>query len=169
MKILTLHVDYINFKPLKKALKSLADLSEKEKKGQSVKESLVVLTAVEKGDTVKESVKELVKNVKDIKPVVSKTAINLGKLNPLLKDPFVKTIESNGQNQKVVVTGRMGRKNTSINLNKNEINSIIQTFSQTAKIPISEGFFKAAVGDLILSAIVSEQNPRFIIKKIGSY
>jgi len=66
MKILTLHVDYINFRPLKKALKNIADLSEKEKKGQKVSEALVVLTAVERGDSIKESVKELVENVKDI-------------------------------------------------------------------------------------------------------
>jgi len=66
MKILTLHVDYINFKPLKKALKKIAELSEKEKEGQKVGESLVVLTAVEKGDLLKESVKKLVENIKDI-------------------------------------------------------------------------------------------------------
>ncbi|MDP3992414.1 MAG: threonyl-tRNA synthetase editing domain-containing protein, partial [Nanoarchaeota archaeon] len=66
MKILTLHVDYINFKPLKKALKNIAELSDIEKKGQEVGESLVVLTAIEKGDAVKDSVNELVKNIKDI-------------------------------------------------------------------------------------------------------
>lgn len=66
MKILTLHVDYINFKPLKKALKSIADLSDQEKKGQEVSEALVVLTSIEKGDLIKETVEELVKNVKDI-------------------------------------------------------------------------------------------------------
>lgn len=66
MKILTLHVDYINFKPLKKALKSVKDLPVKDKKGRKVKESLVVLTAVEKGDSVKESVDGLVKNVEEI-------------------------------------------------------------------------------------------------------
>ncbi len=66
MKLLALHVDYINFKPLKKALKKIADLSEKEKKPSKIKESLVVLTAVEKFDDVEECVKELVKNVKDI-------------------------------------------------------------------------------------------------------
>ena len=66
MKILTLHVDYINFKPLKKALKSVGELTDKEKKGEKVKESLVVLTAVEKTDSIEEAVKELVKNVKDI-------------------------------------------------------------------------------------------------------
>ena len=66
MKILSLHVDYINFKPLKKALKKIADLEEKEKEGQKVGESLVILTAVEKGDIVRESVKKLVENIKDI-------------------------------------------------------------------------------------------------------
>lgn len=48
MRLITLHCDYITFKPLKKALKSIPDLTDtKEKK---VKEPLVVLTAVEQGD-----------------------------------------------------------------------------------------------------------------------
>lgn len=50
MKILTLHCDYIKFKPLKKALKQPEELSEDRKKEIEVKEPLVVLTAVEKGD-----------------------------------------------------------------------------------------------------------------------
>ncbi len=76
MKILSLHVDYINFRPLKKALKNAAELSEKEKKGQKVGESLVILIAVEKGDAVKESVKKLVENVADIaKQVKIKTVV----------------------------------------------------------------------------------------------
>jgi len=76
MKILTLHVDYINFKPLKKALKKIAELSDKEKKGQKVGESLVVLTAVEKGDLVKESVKKLVENIEDVaKQVKTKSVV----------------------------------------------------------------------------------------------
>ena len=51
MKILTLHCDYIKFKPLKKALKSVGALSEKEKEESKAEEALVVLTAVEKGDS----------------------------------------------------------------------------------------------------------------------
>jgi len=75
MKILLLHCDYIKFKPLKKALKSIGNLSVKEKKGGSVDEVLVVLTAVEKGDG-KDSVKELVKNVKDVaKQVKAKNVV----------------------------------------------------------------------------------------------
>ncbi|MCK7498422.1 MAG: hypothetical protein MZW92_53165 [Comamonadaceae bacterium] len=48
MKTLNLHVDYIKFKPLKKALKNIGELFEKDK--EEVKEALVVLTAVEKWD-----------------------------------------------------------------------------------------------------------------------
>ncbi len=67
MKLLSLHVDYIKFKPLKKALKSIASLSEKEKEGGHVKDALAILTSVEKTDLdVVKVVKELVKNVKEI-------------------------------------------------------------------------------------------------------
>jgi threonyl-tRNA synthetase len=67
MKTLNLHVDYIKFKPLKKALKSIEELPADEKEEKHVKEALVVLTAVENTDQdVKSSVKDLVKNVEDI-------------------------------------------------------------------------------------------------------
>ncbi|MDP3882336.1 MAG: threonine--tRNA ligase [Nanoarchaeota archaeon] len=50
MRIITLHCDYIRFKPLKKAIKAPEDLSEERKKEITVKDPLVVMTAVEKGD-----------------------------------------------------------------------------------------------------------------------
>lgn len=65
MKILSLHCDYIRFKPLKKALKEPEELSEERKKEQTIKEPLVILIAVEKIDSL-ESAKELVKNIEDI-------------------------------------------------------------------------------------------------------
>ena len=77
MKLLALHVDYIKFKPLKKALKKISELSEKEKEGGNVKEGLVVLTAVEKSDKdVGKVVEAFVENVKDIaKKVKAKNII----------------------------------------------------------------------------------------------
>jgi len=65
MKILTLHSDYIKFKPLKKALKIIEELTGKDSEEKHIEEPLVVLTAFEKGDT-EESLKELIKEVKDI-------------------------------------------------------------------------------------------------------
>ncbi len=61
MRIITLHCDYIKFKPLKKAIKNAEELKTKEE--QLVKEPLVVLTAVEKGDA-HEEVRELIESVK---------------------------------------------------------------------------------------------------------
>ncbi len=65
MRILALHVDYIKFKALKKALKKIEDLSEKEKKEKNVKDALVVLTAVEKIDG-KDIVKKYVDEIENI-------------------------------------------------------------------------------------------------------
>ena len=67
MKILLLHTDYIKFKPLKKALKSVEPLLDKEKEETRIEEALVVLTAVEKGDeNISVLSDKLVENVKDI-------------------------------------------------------------------------------------------------------
>lgn len=67
MKTLNLHVDYIKFKPLRKALKEVAELSEKEKKGEEIKDALAVMTAVEKHDTnIKEVVEKLIESIKEI-------------------------------------------------------------------------------------------------------
>lgn len=67
MKILALHTDYIKFKPLKKALKSIGDLTEKEKGGGEMENALAIFTAVEKGDSdIVKVVDELVKSIGDI-------------------------------------------------------------------------------------------------------
>ncbi|MCX6748544.1 MAG: hypothetical protein NT076_02980, partial [Candidatus Pacearchaeota archaeon] len=65
MKILSLHCDYIKFKALKKALKQPEELSKEQEKEKTIKEALVIFTAVEKGDTLK-LVPKLIENIKDI-------------------------------------------------------------------------------------------------------
>ena len=50
MRFISLHSDYIKFKPLKKALKNPEELSEKRKAEILVSESLVIMIAVEKKD-----------------------------------------------------------------------------------------------------------------------
>ena len=69
MKILSLHCDYLKFKPLKKALKSINDLTQKERELVEVKEPLGIFIAVEKKDEsagVKKTSEELVKNALDL-------------------------------------------------------------------------------------------------------
>lgn len=66
MKILSLHCDYIKFKPVKPALKGAA-LEKSEEKQVEVKEPLVILTAVEKQDESNKNVlEEYIKNILDL-------------------------------------------------------------------------------------------------------
>ncbi len=72
MKFLSLHCDYIKFKPLKKALKKIEALTTKEKEGKKIEEALAIMTAVEKSDIhIKEVVEELVTHIREIADQVS--------------------------------------------------------------------------------------------------
>jgi len=93
--------------------------------------------------------------------------IDLWKLNPLIKDPAVRIIEVN-PDEKVIVTGAMGTRQTGITLNKEDIDRVINKFSELSKIPTNEGIYKVAVGNLIISAIISEVvGSKFIIRKMA--
>jgi threonyl-tRNA synthetase len=50
MKLLSLHCEYIKFKPVKKALKQPEEISDKKKQGEEIRDCLVILTAVERQD-----------------------------------------------------------------------------------------------------------------------
>jgi hypothetical protein len=114
---------------------------------------------------------QLPTTVRHLRPSPTEIQIDLGKLNSLAKDPLVKIIEVPGKNQKVLVSGMMGNKHTKIVLSENEIREIVKRFAFFSKIPLEEGFFKAAVGNFVLSAILSDQESgsRFVLKKIGGY
>ncbi|MEX0920650.1 MAG: hypothetical protein WDZ62_00070 [Candidatus Pacearchaeota archaeon] len=110
----------------------------------------------------------LPETVRDIRPIPGKETLNLEKLNPLVQDPLVKSIECNGPGQKIVVKGAMGIKNTSITLTEEDIDDVINKFSKASKIPVSTGVFKVVYGRLVLSAIISEVvDSKFIIKKMS--
>jgi threonyl-tRNA synthetase len=65
MKTLNLHCDYIKFQGLKKALGSVDEIAPNQKLEGESKECLIVMVAVEKGDS-KDSVPELVDSIKKI-------------------------------------------------------------------------------------------------------
>ena len=105
--------------------------------------------------------------VQNIKPIPTNIQIELGKLNPLIQDQNVRSIECNGPEENIIVRGNIGTKTTRIILSKEDIDQIINAFSESARIPISEGVFKIVVGRLILSAIISEVvGCKFIIRKM---
>jgi hypothetical protein len=96
------------------------------------------------------------------------SSFNLGKIELLLKDNFVQSIECLGPGQNILIKRQNQITPTRLILNSEEIKNIINNFSQNAKIPIVGGVLKAAVGNLIISAVISEfVNSRFIINKIS--
>jgi len=114
----------------------------------------------------------LPKHLEYLKPTATtqteNVEIDLGKLNPLLKDSAVKIIEGS-PDERVRVMGTMGTRVTDIFLSKEDIESIINKFSEVSKIPTVEGIYRVVVGNLNLSAIISEViGSRFVIKKISS-
>lgn len=68
--MLTLHCDYIKFKPIKKAIKNPEELTDERKNEIVVKDPLVILTAVEKGDNdaiVKQYIDAIKKTADEVK------------------------------------------------------------------------------------------------------
>ena len=110
---------------------------------------------------------KLPEHLEYLKPIPTPgVEIDLFKINPLIKDPAVRIIEAN-PDEKVMVIGTMGTKPTDIVLNKEDMDRIINTFSEASKIPTTEGIYRVVVGNLILSAIISETiGSRFTIKKM---
>jgi hypothetical protein len=101
-----------------------------------------------------------------IQPVPTTAQLDLGKLNPLIQDPNVQAVECNGPDQKIIVMSP-GERTTEVTLTKEEIDQIINNFSQASKIPVTEGILRIAYGRLLLSAIVSGVvGSKFVIKKM---
>lgn len=72
MKIISLHCDYIKFKALKPAIKGM-ELAKGEDEEIVVKESLVILTAIEKQDEENKNIlDDYVKNILDLKEKIGK-------------------------------------------------------------------------------------------------
>lgn len=109
--------------------------------------------------------------IRDILPTPANDQLDLGKLNPLITDPTVTLIECSGPDTHISVKRVRGETRiTNIQLTKEEIDRIIKKFSRAAKVPADEGIFKAAVGKLIISAVVSDIiSSNFLITKMNPF
>ena len=102
-----------------------------------------------------------------LKPTPKNINIEIEKLDDLIKDPAVKVIECNGADEHVIVRGNMGVKPTATVLSQEEIDEIIQQFSNISKIPIHQGIYSVVAGRLVFSAIISDVvGSKFMIKKM---
>jgi len=88
------------------------------------------------------------------------------KLNSLMRDPHVNEIECLGADSPLIVKKSGMPQKTQVNLSVDEVYELIAEFSQKTRIPIINGRIKAALNDLIITAVLSENlGPRFIIQK----
>ena len=113
-----------------------------------------------------------VEDIRKIRPEAEQRppGFALGKIEQFLRDGSIQLIECSGPGRKVLVK-RLNKINTTqLILNQAEVTDVINEFSTQAKIPVMGGILKAAVGDLVISAVVSEfVGSRFIINKITPY
>jgi len=113
-----------------------------------------------------------VKALKEIKPQVNQKpeGFALGRIESLLQNKEIQSIECPGPNKNLLVRKYNKINTTKITLDQVEITDILHAFAKQAKIPIVGGILKAAVGDLVISAVISEfVGSRFIINKITPY
>ncbi|PIN89736.1 hypothetical protein COU60_02900 [Candidatus Pacearchaeota archaeon CG10_big_fil_rev_8_21_14_0_10_34_76] len=93
--------------------------------------------------------------------------IDLGKLNMLINDPWIQSIECSGPDKKVTVKKGAKILMTSISLPETEIKTILESFSRATRIPIAEGTIKAMHNNLMITGVISEfVGSRFIIQKV---
>ncbi len=89
-----------------------------------------------------------------------------GRIDALLKDPSVSTIECPAPNEQIYVMRHGQKQLTKISLGQEEIKRILVQVAEEARIPLLEGIFRAAADNFMIDAVVSEEvGSRFVITK----
>lgn len=101
-----------------------------------------------------------------LQPEISHIVLPLGRINSLIQDSDIHSIECQGEDTPIIINTATEKKSTKIKLNKFEIEKIIQEFSRHARIPLQNGITEIALGNLSLLALLSESKIRFKIEKI---
>ncbi len=93
---------------------------------------------------------------------------NLGKIEIFFNDLLIQSIECPGPEKNILIKKANKISPTRMTLSQSEINNVINMFSEHSKIPITGGILKAAVSNLVISAVISEfVGSRFIINRIA--
>lgn len=101
-----------------------------------------------------------------LKPGQKIETVNLGKLANVLIDPSVMSIECPGPFKNLLVNRSGSIQTSAITLTPDEINSIMNNISQQTRIPVTLGVFRAALQDLVVTAVLSDfVGTRFVIQK----
>jgi len=88
------------------------------------------------------------------------------KADYLLKDPRVMAVECPGPGKLIKIKKGLRTELTNLKMSEKEIKEKIDDFSKKSNIPLIGGLFKATVGNLTMTAVVSDYaGSRFIINK----
>ncbi len=92
---------------------------------------------------------------------------SLKRIQPLLTDKTITSIECSGPGMPIMIARGAYTQSTPVHFTVDEINKIIKEISERTKIPLNaSGVFKAAIGDIIITAVLSEfVGTRFVIQK----
>ena len=126
----------------------------------------------QKSNQITPKIPPQIRALKEIKPQAKPRpeGFALGRIESLLKNKDIQSIECPGPNKNLLVKKYNKINITRIKLDQIEITDVLHTFAKQAKIPIVGGILKAAVGDLVISAVISEfVGSRFIVNKITPY
>jgi len=97
---------------------------------------------------------------------VEQNITDFAAIDKILNDVSVQTVECPGPNKQVLVYKNGKIQAANLTLNGDEINNIMNSLSKKTRIPIGSGFFKAAIGPYIITAVMSEfVGTRFIIQR----
>jgi len=86
-------------------------------------------------------------------------------LENLIKNPTVKQIICEGENQPILIKKNFAIIKTNITLTKKEIDSLLEYFAEQARIPLINGVFKVKIKNLKIIAYKTEKISKFMIVK----
>ncbi len=89
--------------------------------------------------------------------------LDLGRLNALINDPNVTLIQCDGPGTQIRINRKNKTESTSIKLIEREVQSILNKFSQRARVPLTEPVFKAQISQWQITAVISPVNMRFVM------
>lgn len=112
---------------------------------------------------------------KPLKPLIEKPIYPVKKnllqsvsINELMQNPAVISLECKGPNTQLILKTRAGPSTINKTLSLEEINDIIQKFSEESHIPIISEVFRAVVNNMMITASLSNpETPQFIITKLS--
>ncbi|MFH1802769.1 MAG: hypothetical protein ABH864_04975 [archaeon] len=101
-----------------------------------------------------------------LRPGQKPETINLGKLAGILIDPSVFSVECPGPYKNLLVNRSGSVQTSAVTLTNEEINAVMHNVSDQTRIPLTSGVFRAAIQDLVVTAVVSDfVGTRFVIQK----